>query len=253
MTMLDNSQQSDWLQTELESMSSREDSPAKTSQPQGDKQALMASEVDCGVKSPVLLASYNPDTQSWKTSQTSLVATGDDGLDEFSETWPRSGMTRNGTAYQLPNLARTITEIGSGLWRTPAAANSNQGPKSKEFYEHCRKTGQSTITLVDEVRHTPNYWPTPTAHNAKEGGYPAEYTRKTPTLTAEAVASYWPTPSASDNRDRGNLSNPSLQRRIKLGKQLMLSQVVHPTSGKLNPTWVEWLMGFPLDHTDLNA
>jgi hypothetical protein len=23
------------------------------------------------------------------------------------------------------------------------------------------------------------------------------------------------------------------------------------TSGKLNPTWVEWLMGFPLEWTDL--
>jgi hypothetical protein len=210
MTTLDNSQQSDWLQTELESMSSQEGSPAKTSQPQGDKQALMASEVDCGVKSPVLLASYNPDTRSWKTSQTSLVATADDGLDEFSETWPRSGMTRNGTAYQLPRLALTTTEIGSGLRRTPAAANGNQGPKSKEFYEHGRKTGQSTITLVDEVRHTPNYWPTPTAHNAKEGAYPSEYNRNTPTLSSQV-------------------------------------------GGKLNPTWVEWLMGFPLDHTDLNA
>ena len=168
MTMLDNSQQSDWLQTELESMSSREDSLVRTSPQQADKQALRASEVDCGVKSPVLLASYNPDTRSWKTSQTSLVATADDGLDEFLETWPRSGMTRNGTAYQLPRLAPTTTEIGSGLW------------------------------------------PTPTAHNAKEGAYPSEYNRNTPTLSSQA-------------------------------------------GGKLNPTWVEWLMGFPLDHTDLNA
>jgi hypothetical protein len=39
---------------------------------------------------------------------------------EFSGTFPRSGMMRNGTVYQLPNLARTITEIGSGLLPTPA-------------------------------------------------------------------------------------------------------------------------------------
>lgn len=28
------------------------------------------------------------------------------------------------------------------------------------------------------------YWPTPTAHNAKEGAYPSEYTRNTPTLAS---------------------------------------------------------------------
>jgi DNA (cytosine-5)-methyltransferase 1 len=52
------------------------------------------------------------------------------------------------------------------------------------------------------------YWPTPTAHNAKEGNYPAERTRKTPTLASLV-------------------------------------------GGKLNPTWVEWLMGWPLGWTDL--
>ena len=61
----------------------------------------------------------------------------------------------------------------------------------------------------------------------------------------------FPTPQASDCRDRGNLSNPSIQRRVELGKQLNLSMVVHPTSGQLNPMWVEWLMGWPIGWTDL--
>jgi hypothetical protein len=61
----------------------------------------------------------------------------------------------------------------------------------------------------------------------------------------------WPTPQSSDCRDRGNMSNPAIQRRVQKGKQLNLSMVVHPTSGKLNPTWVEWLMGWPLGWTDL--
>ena len=60
-----------------------------------------------------------------------------------------------------------------------------------------------------------------------------------------------PTPQASDNRDRGNMSNPSIQRRVAIGKQIMLSQSVDPNSGQLNPTWVEWLMGWPLGWTDL--
>jgi hypothetical protein len=90
----------------------------------------------------------------------------------------------------------------------------------------------------------------------KEGGYPAEYKLKSPTLTAEAIvgapAKFWPTPSHGDNRDRGNLSNPSIQRRLRIGKQLNLSMVVSEKSGKLNPEWVEWLMGFGRGHTAID-
>lgn len=46
-------------------------------------------------------------------------------------------------------------------------------------------------------------------------------------ITSESESgSSLPTPQASDNRDRGNLDNPSIQRRIALGKQLNLSMVV---------------------------
>jgi DNA (cytosine-5)-methyltransferase 1 len=68
---------------------------------------------------------------------------------------------------------------------------------------------------------------------------------------AQGKVKAWPTPQASDHRDRGNLSNPSIQRRIEIGKQVNLSMCVSPVSGQLNPTWVEWLMGWPLGWTDL--
>ena len=61
----------------------------------------------------------------------------------------------------------------------------------------------------------------------------------------------WPTPQSSDHRDRGNLSTPAIKRRAPKGKQLNLSMSVSETSGQLNPTWVEWLMGFPTGWTDL--
>jgi len=64
---------------------------------------------------------------------------------------------------------------------------------------------------------------------------------------------FWPTPGAADNRDRGHIGMPAIQRRQAKGKQLNLSMVVSNKSGALNPTWVEWLMGFPTGWTDLNA
>jgi hypothetical protein len=59
----------------------------------------------------------------------------------------------------------------------------------------------------------------------------------------------WPTPQASDNRNRGNADTPAIARRIEAGKQVTLTMTV--TGGQLNPTWVEWLMGWPLGWTDL--
>lgn len=57
---------------------------------------------------------------------------------------------------------------------------------------------------------------------------------------------YWP-----DNKDRGNLSTPAIARRVEIGKQVSLSMCVSSENGRLNPEWVEWLMGWPIGHTDL--
>ena len=95
-------------------------------------------------------------------------------------------------------------------------------------------------------------WPTPTTRDWKDGPSPSVMNRKTQDkLPAAVYQRQWPTPQTADNRDRGNLSTPAIQRRIKKGKQVMLSMCVSETSGQLNPTWVEWLMGFPTGWTDL--
>ena len=92
-------------------------------------------------------------------------------------------------------------------------------------------------------------WPTPTTSDANQAYMKNDHDLKKGNL--RGVVKMWPTPQASDNRDRGNLSTPSVQRRKEKGKQLGLSMVASDVSGSLNPTWVEWLMGFPIGHTDL--
>ena len=99
-----------------------------------------------GWKCAVLLAKRGRLSRSWKTQQTCL--NGD--LEEFSGTWPRSGMMRNGIAYQLPTLARPISGIGYGLWPTPETGMGQRG------YQHPSKvlSGSSThhITVNDFAR-----------------------------------------------------------------------------------------------------
>ena len=58
-----------------------------------------------------------------------------------------------------------------------------------------------------------------------------------------------PTPCASDHRDRGGPSNPAIMRRMNIGKSIELSMY---WDGPLNPPFVEQMMGFPVNWTDLD-
>ena len=92
MTMYEQSQQSDWLQTELESMSSQEASPAKTYQSQDTERGIQdRTGVDCGQSAPVCLGSFDLNTPSLKTSQTCLMENGELGLSEFCGIFPQLG------------------------------------------------------------------------------------------------------------------------------------------------------------------
>ena len=111
-------------------ISSVEDFRVRTLATQESERELTANAADCGQSSIESFASYDPDTSSWRTSQRSLFG----GLTEFSETWPRSGMTRNGIAYQQRPLAPLTDEIGFSLLPT-LRANKVTGYSSKGYGE----------------------------------------------------------------------------------------------------------------------
>src|SRR4030095_15931619 len=73
-----------------------------------------------GLSSPGSFAHYDPASSSWRTSQVCL--SGD--LETFSETWPSSGMTRNGAVFLRPPLVLPTNEPGSSSWPTLTARDS---------------------------------------------------------------------------------------------------------------------------------
>jgi hypothetical protein len=91
------------------------DSHARTSVSPAMGLVSMETAADSGGKCSESLASYDRSSLLWRTSQLCL----DGGLAEFSETWPRSGMTQSGTAYRLQPLALPIAATESGLLPTP--------------------------------------------------------------------------------------------------------------------------------------
>ena len=124
--------------------------PAKTSASQEEARASMVQSLDSGWKWPASFAKWDPALCLWKTRQRSLV----EGLDVFSETWPRWGMMRDGECLELkqPEL-RTKSATGSGLWPTPTVTgNHNRKGASKN-------SGDGLATAVK--------WATPTCHDRK--------------------------------------------------------------------------------------
>jgi DNA (cytosine-5)-methyltransferase 1 len=71
-----------------------------------------------------VVGELRPDTSSWRTSQVCL----DGDLATFSGTWPRSGMTRSGTAFRLSPSVPLTREIASGSWPTPTRSDALGGP-----------------------------------------------------------------------------------------------------------------------------
>ncbi len=214
--------------------------------PQREKARVSTgSEAAYGASSRVLLAKFDRNTRLWKTLQCSLFGDSDECL----ETFPRSGMTQNGLLWELTTLEPRIDASASGFWRTPdtGAGGEISAEKAADFAAGKTRASGSVIQLrlCDQVRH-PQLWPTPTVcgNNNRKG-----LTKTSGDGLATAVLTY-PTPKCQDagaalfDRRKGNLGEVIHGRYLNGGNAT-------PQTARLNPDWVEWLMGWPIGYTDL--
>jgi hypothetical protein len=220
-----------------QSTSSAAGSPARTSASPAKEPESTGHARVFGANTRVSLASYDPGTSSWRTSQLSLLE--DSG--ELSGTWPRSGMTRSGTVYLLQPLARLTDVTGSGLLPTPRAQNSKAWIRPADQPQN----------LENAVARYPErgMWPTPNASPVTFGGVcksgdggaqPKRYldpARSNDLDDAVALAETFKTPTSAPFSHGG--SGGELHKQVA------------PSGGPLNPQWVAWLMGFPIDWTSL--
>lgn len=66
--------------------------------------------------------------------------------------------------------------------------------------------------------------------------------------THVSACSFWPTPKAKDGA-RGGMTEEALYRRLAASSTAV--DLGDAVGGPPNPTWVEWLMGFPTGWTDV--
>jgi DNA-cytosine methyltransferase len=142
---------------------------------------------------------------------------------ETVKMWPtprakEPGRTTKGYGRGLAELIEGKKQLEpKNMWRTPDA-HCNRGPSSKERMKMKLEKGMP-ISLNDQVAHPNMMWPTPRANKV------------IPMIT---------------DKNREKLAN-----RNKSNLEEEVAGHCGQATGSLNPTWVEWLMGYPAGYTDL--
>lgn len=231
------------------SMLSPVDSLARTSAQPEKAQESTAHVPECGSTWPGSFARFDRDSSLWRTPQCSLL----EGLDVFLETWPRWGTMRNGECWVRETSVPRTNEIESGSWQTPCLpGNGGTNGKAK------LKRMLLTTPLASIATHGgPNQrnssgrpglqmaamsWATPTVNDAKNSTLPSSQAAR------DSVSNVmrWPTPRAGNPGSRPNGKGGKI-----LAEEVKKLEESIPVGGQLNPTWVEWLMGWPIEWTDL--
>jgi hypothetical protein len=234
------------------------------------------SALDSGVSTLGSFAIFDRASSSWRTPQLSLI----EGSIGFSGTWPRSGSMRNGRCSERPTSAPpTSARVSSSspVYPTPSAVMSygtnrggaagRVGPERPSLETWAR--GWGTPTARDwkgtgregQLPTQLATWQTPRASDGAKGG-PGQALKGKQALSAQAVqARTWPTPCASDTSR--SKETPSARNGTH-GRHLAATAAefqpgppapTTPTDGpessappptsprRVNPRFVEWLMG----------
>jgi hypothetical protein len=221
-----------------------EDSRAKTYPSQAVEMGWTENVADSGGKWRESLARYDPDTHSLKTAQLSLI----EDWTGCSVTLPRSGLMLDGQCWELPMLGRITREIESGFLPTPVATDAGSG----RFNTSVGGKPRPTLALMARKDLLPT--PTVCGNRNRKG---ASKTSGDGLATAVAMSLtrtssdfmdapivkgiLLPTPTAHNAKEKGSPSQMT-RNTVQLGDL---------AAGRLNPQWVEWLMGWPIGHTDL--
>ena len=143
-------------------------------------------------------------------------------------TWKAKATPQGRLLYQLVPSMLPTEEIESGLLHTPTAKANQLAPSMRD-------------------RDAGSWWRTP---SADQGGTPLALLEGKTTrpsghkiqIRLQDQVRMWTTPTAHNAKETAapseyNRNTPTLAAQV---------------GGSLNPAWVEWLMGFPTGHTDLN-
>ena len=157
---------------------------------------------------------------------------------EFVMMWPTA--TASDWKCRGPNSHQQGLPEAVRMWPTPTARDF----KGANSTAHLTREGRRNHTY--QLANAVKLWPTPTSR-CGTGASQAETRQGGPDL--QTAVRMYPTPQA---RDYFPPHSPEYIAKKKAEGHGM-ANLNDSVGGQLNPTWVEWLMGFPLGWTDLSA
>jgi len=211
-------------------------SPVKTSVALERERELMVNAADYGLNLQESLARLDLDTYSWKTHQQSLF----EDLEESLVTFPCWGSMRNGELF-LPKMSAVLKSAKDfGRLR-----NLIQAQQQYKQMTDGSVSGAKEELCLDVSATTENG----SATNAKNGH--THFIMMNGTVARTVAPKMWLTPQA--NEDAAGTPNGNMQKMLGNHPLIRGTTLEQWKSGTLNPTWIEWLMGFPLGWTDCDA
>lgn len=163
---------------------------------------------------------------------------------------PCASEARQGLQIRRPGKKGSQQSLSTMVhfWPTPCAMEPEKNLEAhtaKQELPRAQRGGGNGDNLATAVKRA--LWPTPKVASGDSQYQPG--TRKKVLNLSGAVK--FSTPRASDcNRTRQNATECT-RRREAAGQATLTEQIANEgNGGQLNPTWVEWLMGWPLGWTD---
>jgi hypothetical protein len=145
-------------------------------------------------------------------------------------------------------LAPHTEENESGLLLTLKSTHHVPTPTASDHIERkCTSTDRASALNFETNKSVSldrwvKMWPTPTAHDVTKRGNTEADHHYYPHDLANMVEIF-PTSIARDSR--------SFKGAVPLPNHEGAPSLIQRVGGQLNPTWVEWLMGYPLEWTAL--
>ena len=198
-------------------------SPVPTSQLQASKkESAKAQDQDSSLKPAELFAKYSQGIFLSKTSQDSFLTS---SCQSYSESFSKWGSMRNGECFRQEMWVAPILEKESSSWPTPKSSEAKGGYASKS----------KAPSLGHMAQHS---WPTPCSTEVRQGYQDRSRGKKGSQESLTTVV--------LKGEQCNNHTGPLAQTKQTSGGKSSTTPPISPQQlRRLNPTFVEWLMGLP--------